>query len=78
VPEVPSQDEALARFGYRHDHGIGEIQADVFVPVEHLERAKVLCVRRSVERVRAVEKGVPEHQRALACPRARRTRWTST
>ena len=44
VPEVPSQDEALARFGYRHDHGIGEIQADVFVPVEHLERAKVLQI----------------------------------
>ncbi len=68
VPEVPSQDEALARFGYRHDHSIGEIQADVFVPVEHLERAKVLCVRRSVERVRAVEKGVPEHQRGPCVP----------
>src|SRR5207247_476293 len=68
VAEVASQEEALARFGYRHDHGIGEIQADVFVPVEHLERAKVLCVPRSVERVRAVEKGVPEHQRGPCVP----------
>ena len=39
VPEVPSQDEALARFGYRHDHGIGEIQADGQFSIVHQSKA---------------------------------------
>jgi len=57
------------RFGYRHDHGIGEIQA--MSSYRRASRAREGALRpSSSSAVRAVEKAA-EHQRALACPRAR-------
>jgi hypothetical protein len=63
VTEVPGEDCGFASFAHGHDGCVGQVDADAHVLVHEVERMRMLCVRGSVEVVRAIEECTSEHDR---------------
>jgi hypothetical protein len=68
VPEVPGEDEGLSCLSHGHHHGVSQIQARCFVPLEKLEGTTMLRVRRAIEDMRAVKQRVREDEGPFRVP----------